>query len=87
MPALMFALPDIDWPWWPYLYQYGVGLVVFLIGVTLILKYRACDFSRRNDRFWFGVLIFGFIWYAGIHLAWYLAALYVLPPAQQGVGG
>lgn len=73
--------------WWPYLYQYGVGLVVFLIGLWLILKYRACDLSRRNDRFWFGVLIFGFLWYAGIHLAWYLAALYVLPAAQQAAGG
>ncbi|RMF77520.1 MAG: hypothetical protein D6744_11255 [Planctomycetota bacterium] len=69
--------------WWPYVYQYGVGLIIFLIGVTLILRYRACDLRRRSDRFWFGVLIFGFVWYAGIHFLWYMAALYIMP-AEAG---
>ena len=54
--------------WWPYLYQYGVGLAIFVIGLILIIKYKACVLSRSQDRFWFGVLIFGFIWYAGMHL-------------------
>jgi len=41
--------------------------------------------SRRNDRRWFRVLIFGFLWYAGIPLLWYLAALYILPnPGPEG---
>ncbi|HNQ22031.1 MAG TPA: hypothetical protein PKK06_02950 [Phycisphaerae bacterium] len=70
--------------WWPYLYQYGVGGVVFVIGLALILGYRSCNLSRREDRFWLGVLVFGFAWYAGIHLLWYLAALYVLPATPTG---
>jgi hypothetical protein len=72
--------------WWPYVYQYGVGLVVFVTGMTLILKYKSCVLARRQDRFWFGVLIFGFIWYAGLHLLWYLAALFILPPDGGGGG-
>lgn len=70
--------------WWPYLYQYGVGAVVFLIGLYLILTRGACVLSRRNDRFWFGILLFGFCWYAGIHLFWYLAALYIMPAGPGG---
>lgn len=70
--------------WHPYLYQYGVGGVVFLIGIWLILHHRACVLSRKQDRFWFRVLIFGFFWYAGIHFLWYLAALYILPAGGGG---
>ncbi len=69
-------IPDY---WWPYLYQYGVGGIVFLAGLWIILKTRACVLARRQDRFWFAVLIVGFLCYAGVHLSWYLAALYVLP--------
>lgn len=76
---------DIPRIWWPYLYQYGVGVVVFGLGLLLILRTGACVPARREDRFWLGVLIGGFLWYAGIHLAWYLAALYVLPnPGEAG---
>jgi len=72
--------------WYPYLYQYAVGLAIFVLGLLVIIRARSCVLSRRDDRFWFGVLIFGFLWYAGIHLAWYLAALYVLP-GSGGEGG
>lgn len=74
---------DIPEYWWPFLYQYGVGLVIFVVGVGLILRYKGCDLSRRQDRFWFGVLLAGFVGYMGMHLVWYWAALHVLPP----VGG
>lgn len=72
--------------WWPYLYQYGVGLIIFCIGLALILGYKSCNLKRQSDRFWFGVLIFGFLWYSGIHLLWYLAALYVMPAGSGGAG-
>lgn len=75
------AVPEY---WWPYLYQYGVGLVIFLIGLALILGYKSCNLSRKHDRFWFGVLIFGFVWYAGIHFLWYMAALFYNPPMPGG---
>lgn len=63
--------------WLTYLYQYGLGGVVFLLGLFLIVKSRACDLSRRNERIWFLFLIVGFLWYAGLHLLWTLAALYL----------
>jgi len=47
--------------WWPFLYQYGVGLIVFLIGLALILGYRSCNLTRRADRLWFAVLILGLL--------------------------
>ncbi len=68
--------------WLPYLYLYGVGAVIFVTGLTIILRSGACNLSRKADRFWFGVLLFGFAWYAGIHLIWYLAAIYVMPVAD-----
>lgn len=70
--------------WWPYLYQYGVGLVIFVTGMVMILRYKSCNLERESDRFWFGVLIFGFIWYAGIHFLWYMAALYIMPAGGGG---
>jgi hypothetical protein len=73
--------------WWPFLYQYGVGAVIFLVGLSLILGYKSCILSRRQDRFWFGVLLVGFLWYAGIHLTWHFLALYVLPTAEAGGSG
>jgi hypothetical protein len=72
--------------WWPYLYQYGVGLAIFLTGLWIILRYKSCVLSRQSDRFWFGVLIFGFIWYAGIHFLWYMAAMYIMPAPSGGAG-
>ncbi len=65
--------------WYPFIYQYGVGLVIFATGLTIILRSGACDLSNRRDRFWFFVLIGGFCWYFALHLTWYLAALYVYP--------
>ncbi len=81
---LLAGIPEY---WWPYLYQYGVGLIIFGIGLWVILHYRSCNLKRKQDRFWFGVLIFGFLWYAGIHLAWYLAAIYVMPANGGGAAG
>lgn len=79
----MFSTDNI---WLPYLYQYGVGLIVFVLGLVLILRYKSCNLARPDDRFWFGVLIFGFVWYAGIHFLWYLAAIYILPAAEGAAG-
>lgn len=70
--------------WIPFLYQYGVGLFVFVAGLFIILRHRSCNVSRRDDRFWLGVLIFGFIWYAGIHFLWYMAALHLHPALPGG---
>jgi phage shock protein PspC (stress-responsive transcriptional regulator) len=57
-----------------------------VIGLALIIGYKSCVLSRRQDRFWFGVLLFGFCWYAGIHLLWYLAAIFIMPNPNGGSG-
>ena len=62
-------------PWTSYLYQYGFGLVFFLMGIYLILKSGACQPGRGRDSFWLGVLFAGFVVFAGVHALWILAAL------------
>lgn len=70
--------------WWPLLYQYGVGGLIFVIGLVIILRSGACRLERVQDRRWFAVLLGGFAWYLAIHVSWYLAALYVLPAPAEG---
>jgi hypothetical protein len=52
-----------------------MGLVVFLVGLWIILATGACKPGRGHDTFWLGVLIGGFIFFAGVHALWILAAL------------
>ena len=61
--------------WLPYLYQYGLGAVIFVVGLVITLKSGSFDIKRKVHRRWFGVLIFGFVWYATLHGALTLAAL------------
>ena len=74
-PRLIVSQLGMENPWTSYLYQYGLGFVFFLIGIWLILKTRACQFGRGRDSFWFKVLIFGFIFFAGGHAIWIYLAL------------
>ena len=69
----------------PLLYQYGVGGAFFLIGLWIIVKRKACVLARPQDRFWFGVLVVGFLFYFVIHVLWYLAAIYLVPHGGAGV--
>ncbi len=61
--------------WLPYLYLYGAGGILFLIGIILTVRHKALNLSRKRHRKWFRVIIVGFIWYALIHAAVILAAL------------
>lgn len=61
--------------WLPYIYQYGLGAVIFVVGLVITLKSGSFDISRKVHRRWLGVLIFGFFWYATLHGALTLAAL------------
>lgn len=61
-------------PWLPFGYLYGNGLVVFALGMTVILRTGACRPGRGHDRFWFGMLLAGFVFFAALHAAWILAA-------------
>ncbi len=62
-------------PWTSYLYQYGFGLVFFLVGILMILKTRACQFGRGRDSFWFAVLVAGFLFFSIGHAVWIHYAL------------
>jgi hypothetical protein len=77
IPRLIVAWVGIDGDWAPFLYQYLLGGLVFGIGLWVIRVSGACSFARPQDRMWFGVLIFGYLWYAGIHavLVWLAVAV------------
>lgn len=82
-PRLIISWLGPENPWTSYLYQYGFGLVVFLIGIRIILASGACRPGRGRDKSWFIILLGGFILYATIHAIWILLALNI--PVKGGV--
>ena len=64
--------------WLPYIYLYGVGGMLFLIGVIITVKSGSLDLKRSSHRTWFQVLFFGMVWFMVMHALWNLAALEVL---------
>ncbi len=75
MHELLVVLPFTR-TWLPYLYLYGVGGLFFFIGMILILKMGSLDRRRKRDRFWLKILLFGYFYYAFIHLFLTYAALH-----------
>ncbi len=73
-PRLIISWLGAASPWASYLYQYGLGFVVFIIGIMLILKTGACIPGRGRDGFWFKWLIAGFIIFASTHAIWIVIA-------------
>ncbi len=70
------AMSYFSHSWLPFIYQYGLGGIIFVIGLVLTLK--AGSFTPRTNprhRKWLGVLIYGYIWYFVMHGALTLAAL------------
>jgi hypothetical protein len=76
-PRYLIGSLGLDNPWTPYGYLYGFGLLFFLLGLWLIRAAGACRPGRGHDRFWFGVLIGGFVFFASLHAVWILAALHL----------
>ena len=74
-PRLLISQLGPSDPWTSYLYQYGFGAIVFVIGINLILKSGSCNLKRQNDRFWFKWIIAGFFFFAILHLVWILLAI------------
>ena len=66
---------DFNRVWLPFLYLYGVGGLIFLIGMYIISQSRSLKKERQRHKKWFYVLIFGFIYYVGIHSFFTLAAI------------
>lgn len=61
--------------WLPYIYQYGLGAVIFIIGLFITLRSGSFDLTRRIHRLWLIVLVVGFVWFVTLHAALTLAAL------------
>ncbi|MBH31152.1 MAG: hypothetical protein CMG71_04070 [Candidatus Marinimicrobia bacterium] len=66
---------DFARTWLPFIYLYGVGGLAFLVGMVLILRTKALNPERRRHSRWFKVLLFGFVFYVGLHSAFILLAL------------
>ena len=70
-------MPPFENTWLPFIYLYGVGGIFFLTGMLLIRKTGAVDFSKKLHRYWYKVMIFGFVYFVLLHTLLILAALYL----------
>ncbi len=76
MPLYDMPMANFSHTWLPYLYQYGLGGVIFIIGIVMTLK--ATSFRPKTNpkhKKWLSILILGYVWYLVMHGAWILAAL------------
>ena len=76
-PRLLMQIFEENSPWISYFYLYGNGLIFFCIGLWVILSSGACQLGRGRDSFWFGVLVFGFVFFATLHGVWVLLAIHM----------
>ncbi|MCX8009547.1 MAG: hypothetical protein N3A61_00195 [Ignavibacteria bacterium] len=53
--------------WLPFLYLYGVGGIFFVLGLYITHKAGSMNLKKSKHRYWFKVLIFGFIYLMAIH--------------------
>ena len=58
---------DFNRIWLPYLYLYIVGGGIFCVGMFIILKSKSLNRDRLRHNKWFYILIFGLLYYMGIH--------------------
>ena len=61
--------------WLPFIYLYSVGGIAFVLGMLLILRTKALRVSFERDKKWLWVLIYGFLFYAGLHATFILLAI------------
>jgi hypothetical protein len=58
---------DFSRTWLPYIYLYGAGGAIFIIGMIIILRARSLKQERVRHNSWMHILIFGLLYYMGIH--------------------
>lgn len=63
--------------WLPFIYLYGVGGILFLIGLIVIRKSGAINLKLKRHRYWYRVLIFGYLYFVAMHAFLTIAALYL----------
>ena len=61
--------------WLPFIYLYGVGGIAFILGMLLILRTKALRVSFERHKKWLWVLIYGFLFYPGLHATFILLAI------------
>ena len=61
--------------WLSFIYLYGVGGIAFVLGMLLILRTKALEVSFERHKKWLWVLIYGFLFYAGLHATFILLAI------------
>ncbi len=61
--------------WLPYIYLYGMGGLLFFMGIFVTLKAGSFNLRRKSHKNWFFVLMFGFVWFLVMHGCWTLAAI------------
>ena len=53
--------------WLSFFYLYGVGGIIFFIGIRIIKKTGALNLKLRRHRFWYRVMIFGYFYFVVFH--------------------
>ncbi len=61
--------------WLPYMYQYGLGGLLFIAGIMITIRSGSLNLNKISHWRWFWTLIFGLSWYMCIHASLNLAAL------------
>lgn len=61
----------------PVIYQYGVGGIVFVVGLVLVTRTRTLDLRTARGKRWLATLIGGFMFYLCLHLFFQFVAPYV----------
>jgi hypothetical protein len=66
---------DFSRTWLPFIYLYGVGGIVFTVGMFLILRRKALRLSYHRHKKWFWLLIFGFVFWFSLHAIFIILAI------------
>jgi hypothetical protein len=60
--------------WLNFLYHYGVGGMIFLLGVGAMVKAGTLRWERPSDRLLLKGLVGGLLTFASVHALWIAAA-------------
>jgi len=61
----------------PVIYQYGIGGIVFVLGLVLATRAGTLDLKTRRGKRWFGVLVGGFVLYLCVHMFFQFVAPHI----------
>ncbi|MBM4175696.1 MAG: hypothetical protein FJ213_05925 [Ignavibacteria bacterium] len=62
--------------WISYFYMYLVGGIFFVIGLLITHKAGSMTLKKKNHRYYFRLLIFGFFYFMILHALLIFAGLY-----------